>query len=176
MLYLPHWTYTYKCPYADCHVGRHWHQGFFLCFLAFDFLSVLRGHSVFSSPPQRSMTSDEHYILFDFFYFELCYMYIISTTHLLWGILGHDMVMKIFMLFYFKLPFQTVGNLFEFFISTILVHKNTPHQLSTFWCYIQASSSSSSSSSSVSSSVRRRRHHIQLQWHELFFSRIVGFV
>ena len=27
-------------------------------FLAFDFLSVLRGHSVFSSPPQRPMTSD----------------------------------------------------------------------------------------------------------------------
>ena len=26
-------------------------------FLAFDFLSVLRGHSVFSSPPQRPMTS-----------------------------------------------------------------------------------------------------------------------
>ena len=27
-------------------------------FLAFDFLSVPRGHSVFSSPPQRPMTSD----------------------------------------------------------------------------------------------------------------------
>ena len=31
---------------------------FIFLFLAFDFLSVLRGHSVFSSPPQRPMTSD----------------------------------------------------------------------------------------------------------------------
>ena len=32
---------------------------FFVCvFLAFDFLSVLCGHSAFSSPPQRPMTSD----------------------------------------------------------------------------------------------------------------------
>ena len=30
----------------------------FFYFLAFDFLSVLRGHLVFSSPPQRPMTSD----------------------------------------------------------------------------------------------------------------------
>jgi len=45
----------------------------FVFFLAFDFLSVLRGHSVFPSPPQRPMTSDfegfsipdfTHYIYF----------------------------------------------------------------------------------------------------------------
>ena len=30
----------------------------FFYFLAIDFLSVLRGHLVFSSPPQRPMTSD----------------------------------------------------------------------------------------------------------------------
>ena len=33
-------------------------QGIFYVNLAFAFLSVLRGHSVFSSPPQRPMTSD----------------------------------------------------------------------------------------------------------------------
>ena len=32
-----------------------WHVGLFL---AFDFLSVLRGHSVVSPPPQRPMTSN----------------------------------------------------------------------------------------------------------------------
>ena len=31
---------------------------FYIFFLAFDFMSFLRGHSVFSSPPQRPMTSD----------------------------------------------------------------------------------------------------------------------
>ena len=33
-------------------------RDFFIFFLAFHFLSVLRGHSVFRSPPQRPMTSD----------------------------------------------------------------------------------------------------------------------
>jgi len=45
----------------------------------FYFLSVLRGHSAFSSPPQRTMTSDFkgfsipdfiHYIYFPIYFFE----------------------------------------------------------------------------------------------------------
>ena len=39
-------------------------------FLAFDFLSVLRGHSVFSSPPQPPMTSDfEGFSIPDFIHY-----------------------------------------------------------------------------------------------------------
>ena len=33
-------------------------QMFFVCFFSFRLLSVLHGHLVFSSPPQRPMTSD----------------------------------------------------------------------------------------------------------------------
>ena len=43
---------------------------FCFVFLAFDFLSVLRGHSVFSSPPQRPMTSDcEGFSIPDFIHY-----------------------------------------------------------------------------------------------------------
>ena len=50
------WTSLRKCmPFTST---CHWDFIFlFLFFLAFDFLSVLRGHSFFSSPPQRPMTS-----------------------------------------------------------------------------------------------------------------------
>ena len=44
----------------------------FFCFLAFDFLSVLRGHSVVSSPPQWPMTSDfEGFFIPDFIHYIL---------------------------------------------------------------------------------------------------------
>ena len=42
----------------------------FLFFLAFDFLLVLRGHSGFSSPPQRPMTCDlEGFSIPDFIHY-----------------------------------------------------------------------------------------------------------
>ena len=42
----------------------------FILFLAFDFLSILRGHSFFSTPPQRPMTSDfERFSIPDFIHY-----------------------------------------------------------------------------------------------------------
>ena len=45
-------------------------NSFCFCFLAFDFLSVLRGHSIFSSLPQRPMTFDfEGFSIPDFIHY-----------------------------------------------------------------------------------------------------------
>ena len=48
-----------------------WNMYTWFCFfLVFDFLSVLRGHSFFSSPPQRPMTSDfEGFSIPDFIHY-----------------------------------------------------------------------------------------------------------
>ena len=50
---------------------------FFCVFLAFDFLSVLRGHSFFSSPPLRLMTSAFEGFLYRFYPLHL-FSYLIS--------------------------------------------------------------------------------------------------
>ena len=47
-----------------------WLSFFFIFFFSFRLLSVLRGHSIFSSPPQRQMTSDfEGFSIPDFIHY-----------------------------------------------------------------------------------------------------------
>ena len=53
-----------------CNIGCLTFIDFCCCFFSVRLLSVLRGHSVFSSPPQRPMTSDfEGFSIPDFIHY-----------------------------------------------------------------------------------------------------------